>query len=200
MLEPPKKYAQEKKMRPGEYRSAARGESWKFRLINTIDLCMSKARTRAEFLREMEKRCSMEELKKLNLPPEQTAPLTPEPCPTEEQWAELLSKLNALYRATAAQNHLLEQILSTPIIYATKEQAAEMTKQLSRIQARIEQVGRQNERWRLRLPRIHLPELPTVTLKGAALTLMVLVVLVILLYASVTVWNNLLKPLLALLQ
>ncbi len=56
VLEPPKKYAQEKKMRPGEYRSAVRGESWKFRLINTIDLCMRKVRTRAEFFREMEKR------------------------------------------------------------------------------------------------------------------------------------------------
>ncbi len=56
VLEPPKKHAQEKKMRPGEYRAAARGESWKFRLINAIDLCMRKARTRAEFLREMELR------------------------------------------------------------------------------------------------------------------------------------------------
>lgn len=56
VLEPPKRYAQEKQMRPGEYRSAVRGESWKFQLINAIDLCMRKARTRAEFLREMEKR------------------------------------------------------------------------------------------------------------------------------------------------
>ncbi len=56
VLEPPKKYVQDKKMRPGEYRSAVRGESWKFQLINTIDLCMRKARTRAEFIREMERR------------------------------------------------------------------------------------------------------------------------------------------------
>lgn len=56
VLEPPKKYAQEQKMRPGEYRSAVRGESWKFRLINAIDLCMRRARTRAEFFWEMEKR------------------------------------------------------------------------------------------------------------------------------------------------
>ncbi len=55
VLQPPKKYAQEKKMRPGEYRSAVRGESWKFRLINAIDLCMRKAKTRAEFFREMER-------------------------------------------------------------------------------------------------------------------------------------------------
>ena len=131
----------------------------------------------------------MEELKKLNLPSEQTAPPMPVSCPTEEQWAELLSKLNALYRATAAQNHLLKQILSTPIIYATKEQTAEMTRQLSRIQASIEQAGRKKERRRLRLPRIRLPELPTVTLKGVAFTLMVLAVSGILLYALATLWN-----------
>lgn len=56
VLEPPKRYAREKQMRPGEYRSAVRGESWKFQLINTIDLCMRKAKTRAEFIREMERR------------------------------------------------------------------------------------------------------------------------------------------------
>ena len=143
-----------------------------------------------------ENKLSNEELKRRNLPTEPPSLAT---CPTAEQWAELLSKLNALYRATAAQNHLLEQILSTLIIYATKEQAAEMTRQLSRIQASIEQAGRKKERRRLRLPRIRLPELPTVTLKGVALTLMLLVVLGILLYALVTVWNNLLKPLLAML-
>lgn len=56
VLKPPRKYAQEKKMRPGEYRSAVRGESWKLLLMNTIDLCMRKARTKAGFLREMENR------------------------------------------------------------------------------------------------------------------------------------------------
>ena len=133
-----------------------------------------------------ENKLSNEELKRRNLP---TEPPSPAACPTAEQWEELLSKLNALYRATAAQNHLLEQILSTPIIYATKEQAAEMTRQLSRIQASIEQAGSKKERRRLRLPRIHLPELPTVTLKGAALTLMLLAVSGILLYALATLWN-----------
>lgn len=56
VLEPPKKYVQDKAMRPGEYRSAVRGESWKFQLLATIDLCMRKAKTRAEFIREMERR------------------------------------------------------------------------------------------------------------------------------------------------
>lgn len=56
VLKPPQKHTQDKKMRPGEYRSAVRGESWKFRLMVTIDLCMRKAKTRAEFIREMERR------------------------------------------------------------------------------------------------------------------------------------------------
>lgn len=55
VLEPPRKHVQDKAMRPGEYRSAVRGESWKFQLMNTIDLCMRKATAKAEFLREMEK-------------------------------------------------------------------------------------------------------------------------------------------------
>ena len=56
VLEPPKKYVQDKSMRPGEYRSAVRGESWKFQLMSTIDLCMRRAKTKAEFIREMERR------------------------------------------------------------------------------------------------------------------------------------------------
>lgn len=56
VLEPPRKHVQDKKMRPGEYRSAVRGESWKFQLMNTIDLCMRRAKTRAEFVQELEQR------------------------------------------------------------------------------------------------------------------------------------------------
>ena len=37
-----------------EYRSAAKGESWKFRLMNTIDQCMRYAATKDEFLSLME--------------------------------------------------------------------------------------------------------------------------------------------------
>ena len=37
-----------------EYRSAAKGQSWKFRLMNTIDQCMRYAETREEFLSLME--------------------------------------------------------------------------------------------------------------------------------------------------
>ena len=41
-------------MRSREYRSASKGESWKFRLMNTIDQCMRYASTKEEFLSLME--------------------------------------------------------------------------------------------------------------------------------------------------
>ncbi len=37
-----------------EYRSAAKGESWKFQTMNAIDQCMKRAATREEFIRGME--------------------------------------------------------------------------------------------------------------------------------------------------
>ena len=39
-----------------EYRSAARGESWKLRLMYDIDQCMRRARTRKEFEEELRRR------------------------------------------------------------------------------------------------------------------------------------------------
>lgn len=56
VLESPAKHTQKKVMRPSEYRSAVKGQSWKFQLINTIDLCMRAAPTKKKFVEEMEKR------------------------------------------------------------------------------------------------------------------------------------------------
>ena len=47
---PQKSKKQSKGMSAREYRSAAKGESWKFRLINTIDDCMRFAGSREEFI------------------------------------------------------------------------------------------------------------------------------------------------------
>ncbi len=47
---PKKSKNQSKGMSAREYRSAAKGESWKFRLINTIDDCMRFAGSREEFI------------------------------------------------------------------------------------------------------------------------------------------------------
>ena len=50
ILSPPQKQVKQKRMNTREYRSAAKGESWKFRLMNTIDQCMKHAATREEFI------------------------------------------------------------------------------------------------------------------------------------------------------
>ena len=54
ILPPPQKQVKEKRMGTREYRSAAKGESWKFRLMNTIDQCMRYTSTKEEFISLME--------------------------------------------------------------------------------------------------------------------------------------------------
>ena len=51
---PQQKKKQSQGMGTREYRSAAKGESWKFRLINTVDQCMRYASTREDFISLME--------------------------------------------------------------------------------------------------------------------------------------------------
>ena len=51
---PQQKKKQAQGMGAREYRSAAKGKSWKFRLMNTIDQCMKYAETRDEFISLME--------------------------------------------------------------------------------------------------------------------------------------------------
>ena len=54
ILPPPQKQVKQKRMNTREYRSAAKGESWKFRLMNAIDQCMRYASTREDFISLME--------------------------------------------------------------------------------------------------------------------------------------------------
>lgn len=92
------------------------------------------------------KKCSIDELKKLNQPCEVT-PLSPS-CPTEEQWTHLMRTLNAQYR-------LLETMQSTMETMTTRSE--KLTKETVEIRQRLEQVGKKKERW-LSLPRIHFPQ------------------------------------------
>ncbi|OUQ81402.1 relaxase/mobilization nuclease domain-containing protein [Flavonifractor sp. An10] len=54
ILPPPQRQVKQKRMSSREYRSAAKGESWKFRLMNTIDQCMRYAATKEDFISLME--------------------------------------------------------------------------------------------------------------------------------------------------
>lgn len=54
ILPPPQKQVKQKRMSTREYRSAVKGESWKFRLMNTIDQCMRYTASKEEFIALME--------------------------------------------------------------------------------------------------------------------------------------------------
>lgn len=96
-----------------------------------------------------EQKCSIEELKERNLPPERH--------PTEEEWNDLLATLSALYRLTSNQTEVLKSSLTT--VQAVHTQAEALTKDaavIRRLLEQREQVGKKKE-WRLSLPKIHLP-------------------------------------------
>ncbi|MGM9608323.1 MAG: hypothetical protein ACI3XJ_12540 [Oscillospiraceae bacterium] len=138
---------------------------------------------------ESGQRLSLEELKQRNTQsatPQQEAeqaPL-PEAHPTAEEWDELLNILSALYRLTAEQNDHMERMGSRPIIYATKEQAAELLKELAAIRMLAEQAGRKNGR------HIYLPYISGKDILLGLLGLTVLVtVLAVLWYSWAALWN-----------
>ncbi len=55
ICQPKPKSEQVKGVGAKEYHAAARGESWKFEMMNAVDLCMKCSRTKAEFVSEMER-------------------------------------------------------------------------------------------------------------------------------------------------
>ena len=96
-----------------------------------------------------EQKCSIEELKERNLPPERY--------PMEKEWNDLLAILSALYRLTACQSDMLKSSLAT--MRAVYTQAEALTKEVAAIRQlleRQEQAGKKKER-RLSPPRFHLP-------------------------------------------
>ena len=54
VLEPYDGQKRKKRLTPGEYRAAMRGESWKFRLMKAIDEALEYSRTRKDFIANME--------------------------------------------------------------------------------------------------------------------------------------------------
>lgn len=130
------------------------------------------------------KKCSIDELKRLNQPQELTPP-TPA-CPTQEQWTQMVSILNAQYR-------LLKAMSSTLGTAAT--QAERLTKEVEELRQQLQQVGKKKER-RPSLPKIHLPTPSPAWLWAIP----ILVALLVIWFAGATIWNNLLHPFLQLLQ
>lgn len=99
---------------------------------------------------ESRKRCSVEELKERNLPPERH--------PSAEEWDNLLTILSTLCRLTAAQSDGMTNP-SCPAMKGLRAQTEALVRETAAIRQlleRREQDGKQKERWRL--PPVTLPK------------------------------------------
>lgn len=139
---------------------------------------------------ESGKRCSVEELKERNLPPERH--------PSAEEWDNLLAILSALYRLTAAQADGITKP-RCPAIEELRTQTEVLVKEAAAIRQlleRQEQAGKKNERRRLRLPQVTLPS-PNL---GWLWAIPILLGLWVIWFSGAAVWNNLLRPFLQLIR
>lgn len=139
---------------------------------------------------ESGKKCSVEELKGRNLPPERH--------PSAEEWDNLLAILSALYRLTAAQTDGMTKP-GCPAMEELRTQTDVLVKEAAAIRQlleRREQAGRKKERRRLRLPQVTLPRPSLVWLWAIPVSLGLLV----LWFSGAAIWNNLLKPFLQLIR
>ena len=92
ILKPYRQKKQVKGLRPGEYRSAMRGQSWKFQLIAVIEAAMERAGSREEFLDELRRRgydARWEEVLRRTLALQETIRADTERLATKENLKEL---------------------------------------------------------------------------------------------------------------
>ena len=139
---------------------------------------------------ESGKRCSIEELKERNLPPEVH--------PSAEEWDNLLAILSALYRMTAAQADGITKP-GCPAMEELRAQTEALVRETAAIRQlleRQEQAGKKNERRRLRLPQVTLPR-PNL---GWLWAVPILLGLWVIWFSGAAVWNNLLRPFLQLIR
>lgn len=92
---------------------------------------------------ESGQRLSVEELKRLNLPP-QSAPMLPAH-PTQQEWSELLARLERLEASVVAQEAPLRALSRQVGQLPTQEQMEELAREVSKLRAEVRQAGRKKE-------------------------------------------------------
>lgn len=118
-------------------------------------------------------------------------------CPTPEQWEQAMLYLDDLYRLAEVQSDTMKATLSE--LKTLEAQMEKLVRSTEEMAALPQQAGRKKEKRRFRLPKLSLPEPPRPTLAWLWI-IPVLAGLGILWYGLVTVWNNLIAPLLNLLK
>lgn len=102
-------------------------------------------------------RLSMEELKRLNQPP-QSAPMPPVH-PPQQEWEELLARLERLEASAAAQEALLRGLNRQVGQLPTKAQLEALARDVAAMLALLKQAGKQSGK-RFSLPKLRLPYIP----------------------------------------
>ena len=92
---------------------------------------------------ESGQRLSVEELKRLNLPP-QSAPMLPAH-PTQQEWSELLARLERLEAGVSAQEAPLRALSRQVGQLPTQEQMEELAREVAQLRAEVRQAGRKKE-------------------------------------------------------
>lgn len=92
---------------------------------------------------ESGQRLSVEELKRLNLPP-QSAPMLPAH-PTQQEWSELLARLERLEASVVAQEAPLRALSRQVGQLPTQEQMEELAREVSKLRAEVRQAGKKKE-------------------------------------------------------
>ena len=94
---------------------------------------------------ESGQRLSLEELKQRNLPPQgtpsQTEPMPPEH-PTQQEWSELLARLERLEASVGAQEAPLRALSRQVGQLPTQEQMEEQAREVAQQRAAVQQAGR----------------------------------------------------------
>ncbi len=92
---------------------------------------------------ESGQRLSVEELKRLNLPP-QSAPMLPAH-PTQQEWSELLARLDRLEASAVAQEAPLRALSRQVGQLSTQEQMEELAQEVAQLRSELKRAGRKKE-------------------------------------------------------
>ena len=142
---------------------------------------------------EYGQRLSLQELKQRNT--QQAALPTPTPpheaCPSKTDWEQMMNDLDALWYHADRQTDLLERISRQMSQLPTRTQLDDLLKAVRHLEQMTEQAGKPKEisfsLRRIRLPRLHLPQ---VSIPALISLLMAAAALLLLWWGLGTVWSR----------
>ena len=142
---------------------------------------------------EYGQRLSLQELKQRNTQQAVLPMLTPphEACPSKTDWERMMKYMDALWCHADRQTDLLERISRQMSRLPTQTQLDDLLKAVRHLEQMTEQAGKPKENsfslHRIRLPRLHLPQ---VSIPALISLLMAAAALLLLWWGLGTVWSS----------